>query len=179
MDWSERGWNHVLVFSLSMLAKLKYWVHHLLEMQNPLLLLDCLSSLLVLCVLFSLRLCMSESLGVSLAHRFCLAPVRLQFEQCSWLWWDYSHQVLWHYATSWVYYQVDILSLFFLCYICDSIPHSRVCEVWEQFWKAWAVFLPIFRDFSNYLSLQTEYHLYPIYQAEYCLTPFLLPFEVC
>lgn len=149
MDWSERGWSHVLVFPLSMLAKLKHWVHRLLEMQNPLLLLDCLNSRLVLCVLFSLRLCVSESLGVSLAHRFCLAPVRLQFEQCSWLWWDYSHLVLWHYVTSWVHYQVDILSSFF-CVVsviafltAESVKCGNSFEKHERFFFPSSEIFPI------------------------------------
>lgn len=168
MDWSERGWNHCASLFFEHAGQTKILSASPLGNAKPSALAWLFSHLVVS---FYLSLCMSGSLGLSLAHRFCLAPVKLQFVQCSWHWlFIPSFMPLCHFMG---FFQVDILSLLFLCYMFGCIPHSsqRVCEVWKPFWKAWPVFFfPIFRDFSNYLILQIEHHLYPIYQAKYCLS---------
>lgn len=137
MDWSERGWNHCASLFFEHAGQTKILSASPLGNAKPSALAWLFSHLVVS---FYLSLCMSGSLGLSLAHRFCLAPVKLQFVQCSWHWlFIPSFMPLCHFMG---FFQVDILSLLFLCYMFGCIPHSsqRVCEVWKPFWKAWPVF---------------------------------------
>lgn len=168
MDWSERGWNHCASLFFEHAGQTKILSASPLGNAKPSALAWLFSHLVVS---FYLSLCMSGSLGLSLAHRFCLAPVKLQFVQCSWHW-------------------LFIPSFMPLCHFMGffsgghSQPPFSVLYVWlhpSQLTKGlWSVetvlkslasfFFPIFRDFSNYLILQIEHHLYPIYQAKYCLS---------
>lgn len=119
-------------------------MHHLLEMQNPLPLLDCL--VILLCLFISHCACLD--------HWGCLLPIGSvwhlsSYSLCSAPDTDYSYLVLCHYATSWAFFRWTFSASFFcvICLVASLTAHKGFVKCGNRFEKLGQFFFSHFQGF--------------------------------